>query len=318
MLSACILAKDEASVLPQCIESLYPFFDQIVVIDTGSIDTSPQIASRLGADLFFFQWRNDFAAARNFGIQCCYGDWILMIDADERLIDFPLDALQPLFHNPEIGGIEIQIRNWLEPEHQRWNTHRSVRLFRNLPSLRYTGAIHEQISPSIYAAGLAVRPAMVVIEHFGYLHIDADKIARNRTLLEQELQRSPNDPYLLYHLGMTEFAAAHYDKAEHLLQNAVASQQLTTPQEHMARIRLGQIALRKEAWERLEHLLNFQSTDSNLEGFRRFILGIAALVQGDAQKALALLETDIVRRSSLITPAELQQALNTCKQILGQ
>ncbi len=315
-LSVCVLVKNVADSLKDCLASVRPIADQIVVVDTGSTDKSPKIAARWGADVFFFQWRDDFAAARNFGIHCCWGDWILMVDADEQVLEYPADELRSLFADPAVGGVEVEIRNILDARGEQWSSHTAVRCFRNHAAIRYQGRIHEQVSPSIYAAGLQIVSAPLVLLHTGYQEPSAAKITRNRTLLQQELERTPDDPYLLYHLGMTEFADTRYDQAEQLLRRALESQQLSPQQQQMARIRLAQIALQKEDWKTLERLLDFSSSDSHIEGFRRYILGVAALVQRDASRAIKWLEHDAVRHSSLVSEAELERTLQVCQQLL--
>ena len=84
-LSAAMIVRDEEAFLPNCLQSIHATVDEIVVVDTGSRDATKAVARRFGARVFDFAWRDDFAARRNHAIDQATGDWILYIDADERL-----------------------------------------------------------------------------------------------------------------------------------------------------------------------------------------------------------------------------------------
>ena len=84
-ITASLSVRDEAHNLGDCLKLLKPVVDEIVIVDTGSIDSSPDIARDHGALVIEQPWQNDFAAVRNTGLGRASGDWILYIDADERL-----------------------------------------------------------------------------------------------------------------------------------------------------------------------------------------------------------------------------------------
>jgi glycosyltransferase involved in cell wall biosynthesis len=83
--AAAMIVRDEAHFLPGCLKSLQGKVDEIVVVDTGSRDATPCIAEDAGARVFHSDWIGDFAAARNRGLEQVSTDWVLYIDADERL-----------------------------------------------------------------------------------------------------------------------------------------------------------------------------------------------------------------------------------------
>ena len=84
MISVCVIAKNEADVLGRCLESVKGL-DEIVVVDTGSTDNTKEIAKRYTDNVYDFVWCDDFSKARNFAIEQCTSDWILILDADEYL-----------------------------------------------------------------------------------------------------------------------------------------------------------------------------------------------------------------------------------------
>jgi hypothetical protein len=82
-LTACVIARDEEQRLPECLESL-AFCDEVVVVDSGSRDRTREIAAAAGARVFENPWRG-FAVQRNVALDHASGDWVLEIDADERV-----------------------------------------------------------------------------------------------------------------------------------------------------------------------------------------------------------------------------------------
>jgi hypothetical protein len=81
--SACLIVKDEEERLPACLESL-AFCDEIVVVDSGSTDRTREVARAAGARVIENPWPG-YAAQRNVALDAANGDWILEIDADERV-----------------------------------------------------------------------------------------------------------------------------------------------------------------------------------------------------------------------------------------
>ena len=86
-ISLCMIVRDEEEHLARCLASVQGVVDEIVIVDTGSIDRSVEIAEGFGARVLHEEWKGDFAAPRNTGIDAAGGDWILVLDADEELID---------------------------------------------------------------------------------------------------------------------------------------------------------------------------------------------------------------------------------------
>src|SRR5687767_3978641 len=83
--SAALIVRDESTFIEACLESLAGLVDEIVVVDTGSRDDTIDKALRFPIKLHTLAWHQDFSAARNFAIAQASGEWILYIDADERL-----------------------------------------------------------------------------------------------------------------------------------------------------------------------------------------------------------------------------------------
>src|SRR5207249_11363200 len=81
-ISLCMIARDNANTIQAALESIKPWVDEMIVVDTGSIDETPKIARRLGAGVYRFAWCDDFSAARNESLKYARGEWIFWMDSD--------------------------------------------------------------------------------------------------------------------------------------------------------------------------------------------------------------------------------------------
>ena len=84
-ISLAMMVRDEEEFLEASLRSAAPWVDEMIVVDTGSTDRTVEIAQDLGATVSFFEWPDDFSAARNETIERSNGEWVLILDADERL-----------------------------------------------------------------------------------------------------------------------------------------------------------------------------------------------------------------------------------------
>jgi tetratricopeptide (TPR) repeat protein len=198
LLSATLIVQDESEYLPGCLASLASVVDEIVVVDTGSTDTTAEIARAAGAIVATHPWDGHFADARNAALDLAHGQWILYIDADERL-----SAAEKLRdHLAESDAIAGLVR--FRPG-RRFTRYLEYRLFRNRPDIRFRGAIHETTVPDIERLvanrGGVVTDVPAQIDHLGYEGDQEPKHRRNLPLLQRELLDDPERIYLWYHLG---------------------------------------------------------------------------------------------------------------------
>jgi hypothetical protein len=84
-LSLCMIVRDNAKTLPARLESIRPWVDEMIVVDTGSVDETPRIVESSGAKLFHFHWCDDFSAARNESLRHATGDWLFWMDSDDTI-----------------------------------------------------------------------------------------------------------------------------------------------------------------------------------------------------------------------------------------
>jgi tetratricopeptide (TPR) repeat protein len=222
LLSAALIVRDEARFIGDCLASVADVVDEIVVVDTGSSDGTPEIARRFGSRVVSHPWQDDFAEARNVSLELARSEWILYIDADERLAHTDRTTVERLLRDAD----EIAFRVLLRP--MRGATpYREYRLWRNDERIRFEGIIHERVVPAIQRVALQdgrpIGDCDLLLEHEGYDGNQDHKHLRNLPLLRAELPRDPDNLFKHHHLarvlqdlGQEEEAAAVLSDAAEL------------------------------------------------------------------------------------------------------
>lgn len=203
-LTLSMIVKDEEKYLHDCLESVKNVVDEIVIVDTGSTDKTVEIAKFFGAQVYSFEWVNDFSAARNYALSKTTGDWILYLDADERLDPKSVEELKRLTSSKQKAAYYCTVVS-LDREDSRDNSIRYPRLFPNHEGLFFTGKVHEQIEPSLIQYRISIAQSKIVIHHYGYSVSKEEKqqkAKRNLLLLKQEFE-SNNSPYTAFQLALT-------------------------------------------------------------------------------------------------------------------
>jgi GT2 family glycosyltransferase/tetratricopeptide (TPR) repeat protein/SAM-dependent methyltransferase len=229
ILSMCMIARDNGRTLEAALTSIKPWVDEMVVVDTGSKDKTPDIARRLGARVFHFPWCDDFSAARNESVRLARGQWIFWMDSDDTIDETNGPQLRDLVRRPappELMGYVMTVRCPLGDDHGSgdFTAVHHMKVFRNLPELRFDGRIHEQIIPAINQAGGRWEWTDLFIVHSGSDHSpegQARKLERDLRILHQELSERPDHPFTLFNLGMTYRDAQQYERAEEYLRRSI-------------------------------------------------------------------------------------------------
>lgn len=95
-ISLCMIVKDEEAVLNRCLLSVKQFADEIIIVDTGSSDTTKEIAKRYTNLIYDYPWDDDFSKARNFSFSKATMDYIFWIDADDTISEEECEKLHCL------------------------------------------------------------------------------------------------------------------------------------------------------------------------------------------------------------------------------
>jgi len=208
--SLCMIVRDEAEWIEGALASARDAVEEAIVVDTGSRDRTPELAERAGARVVRAEWRDDFAAARNVGLERARGTHVLVLDADERLApgagevlrraaDDPrfLAGLLPLSDADAVDAVPADV---LAGARRLGEPCLVPRLFRSHPLVRYRGRVHETPLEGFEALRAAeggeVRVLDAELVHYGAvpaLRSARAKAERNRGLLERALaeERDP-------------------------------------------------------------------------------------------------------------------------------
>ncbi|MEX2121004.1 MAG: glycosyltransferase [Pirellulales bacterium] len=237
LVSLCMIVRNNEPTIGPCLESIRPWVDEMIVVDTGSLDQTPAICQRLGARVFHFPWCDDFSAARNESLRHAQGKWIFWMDSDdvidsengrklralileadgsEKPLPETLLAFTVAVHCPAAGADGFAGATVVD----------HVKLLRNRPDLRFVNRIHEQIVPAVRRAGGDIQFTDIYVIHAGADRTpegERRKIERDLRLLKLELADKPADSFALFNLGMTYADARRYEEAISTLQACLAA-----------------------------------------------------------------------------------------------
>ena len=189
ILSLTMIAKDEEKNLPRALESVRRWVDEIILVDTGSTDRTVQIAEKFKAKVYHHPWENDFAKHRNQALSYAAGDWVLILDADEELDQETAPLLAGLMAAKGIDAYQAELCN-VFGEGKR-NKAFQIRLFRNIPEIRYFQNVHNQITVPGKIARCGLR-----VMHYGYAGDPAAMEAKHRRrekMIRAWLEREPEN-----------------------------------------------------------------------------------------------------------------------------
>ena len=212
-----MIVRNEADNLAACLTPIAREFAEIIVVDTGSIDGTKELAAQFGAKVYDFAWIDNFAAARNECVRHASGDWIFWFDADDRLDQANLDKFRRLLQSLPDENHAYVMRQWsaaagaddssLIVDH--------VRLFRNQPRARWRYRVHEQIQLALHDTGAKLIGTDIVIRHLGYRDpgLRGRKLERNLRLLQMELAENSDESFVLFNLAATYLSAGRLEEA---------------------------------------------------------------------------------------------------------
>lgn len=153
-LSLCMIVKNEEKTLERCLSSVKSFVDEVIIIDTGSTDSTKEIAKKFNAKIYDFEWVNDFALARNFSFSKATSDYIMWLDGDDFIDCENIKIIEELVMRFDtiydyVSGIYILGRN---PNGDINYSLRRNRIVKRSMNFKWIGHVHEYLE--VYGNGL--------------------------------------------------------------------------------------------------------------------------------------------------------------------
>ena len=236
LISLCMIVRDSEKTLHSCLASIAPWVDEIVVVDTGSNDSTLSIAKQFTETIHHFKWCDDFAAARNESLRHATGDWIFWMDSDDEIDEQNGKQLRNLVNRkvPEsIYGFVVQVR-CPGKDYQATGEYTAVdhiKLIRNGVGIEFEGRIHEQVLMPIRKLGGDIEQSNVFVVHAGSDQTTeglAVKYERDLRILNLDVAERPEHPFVHFNLGMTYCDMGDWTKAIVSLEKCL---ELSTDQE---------------------------------------------------------------------------------------
>ncbi len=232
--SVCIITKNEAAHLENCLAALQPFPFEVVVVDTGSSDHSKDVARQFTDKVFDYTWTDDFSAARNYAASCASHNIIFPIDTDEIITSLDWDALQSMLasHPKSVGYIRRLDYFEVNSEIRHYDV--MIERIYDRRYYHYERPIHEVILPLSNTAHTSYETS-ITIDHIGYLGNQEalqSKAERNLALLKAEVDKAPDDPYPYFQIGQSYMLMRNHQQAceyfkEALLRNPPPAESYT-------------------------------------------------------------------------------------------
>lgn len=220
-----MMVKNESKYLEQCLRSLQPLRDaiesELIIVDTGSTDSTVEIAKKFTDKVYFHKWNDDFSAMRNITISYAKGEWFFVIDGDEvlegaeQIVAFLQSEVEKNYN-----AAAIYVKNFTNSKDwSKFSLITSARLFKRNEDFRYEGTVHNQ---PVFS-GDYIRINSVLL-HYGYISNDKElmerKFERTKEILERELDKDPENIYYLYQLSVTYAMHKEYEKALYFIDKA--------------------------------------------------------------------------------------------------
>lgn len=227
-ISQCMIVKNEEKNIEKALSWGKGVVSEQIVVDTGSTDRTVELAEKMGAKVYHFEWIDDFSAAKNFAISKAKYEWIALLDADEYFSEE--DAKKLLFYIRQLNESKYDIiaTAWvhINNDGRVIAVGTQTRVFRNHPGIRYKNRIHEQV---MSIDGRPHPPVDATTElsifHTGYGEVENEKktsSGRNIKMIEAELQDHPDNYDMLGYLGDELYSMHRLEEAKEAFHKAIS------------------------------------------------------------------------------------------------
>ncbi len=237
-LSVCFIAKNEEKWIGECIDHLKSIVSEFIVVDTGSTDRTMDIAREKGARVSSIKWENDFSKARNASLEKATGRWILIIDPDERIADLDLPKIVELTKDSQVMAYSFMTRNYTtnslasgftpctgqyaayEKDYPGYFESGKVRLFQNVPNIRFVGSVHELVETTVKGKTVTTP---IPFHHYGSTQeVQKEKNKRSfyQAQARQKVGEEPKNWKAHFEMGIEFLEVGEYRQACEALKKA--------------------------------------------------------------------------------------------------
>ncbi|MFB8424694.1 glycosyltransferase [Priestia megaterium] len=210
-ITVALMVKNEKTNLVETVPFFKEHFKEVLIIDTGSTDGTVEYLKEQKINLLQTKWNYSFADVRNELIKAATGDYILMLDADERINEEFVEQMKEAIQSNDLS-YEVKILN-ITDDNKLNSTHINIRLFKNDGNFYYEGNIHEQLK---HRNGHTPKITSLLLRHYGYrLEVikTKGKRKRNMRILQMELKKDPNNPFHNYNMSTELINIKKYNEA---------------------------------------------------------------------------------------------------------
>lgn len=213
-ISLCMIVKDEEQSLERILEPMEDIADEIIIVDTGSSDSTKDIAAKYTSLVFDYKWNDDFAAARNFACEKATMDYWMWLDADDIITAENCRKLKLLKKDLD-PDTDIVMMRYLVGFDEYGNADFSYyreRLIKNRRGFLWEGRVHETITPS----GV-IFYSDVEVEHRKMKFSDPD---RNLNIYEKMIKEGEKmEPRSCFYYGRELFYHERYKEAVQIFED---------------------------------------------------------------------------------------------------
>jgi len=211
-ISACLIVKNEGKLIERCLRSVNRLADEVIVVDTGSIDNTIDLAAGLGARTYTFPWKDDFSAARNYSLSKATGNWVIWLDADDVISPADARKIRKLAEKAPRKADGFMLPYFLGQNGKGKYTSKlyRLRIFRNGKNISFRYPIHEILGIGSLHTEYSDKAGICHMPPAGKKHS-----VRNLRILIASLllPQYKNDLHLLFHLGKEYQAFGETEKA---------------------------------------------------------------------------------------------------------
>lgn len=214
-ISLCAIMKNEARRLDEFLQKMSPLVDEVVIVDTGSTDESVAIAKKYTDKVIQEDHFESFSLARNISLQHATGDWALIMDIDELIVEDDMEKIRKTLETSEYVAHRLLRYNYIGEG--LWSTSNIVRLIKLNEGLLFSRKVHESIRDTLHGRKT---PVINIYSHH-FPDATAQKNELYMSWLEKYTKECSLDIYAQTHLIREYFAVGRVEKAFSLAQNAI-------------------------------------------------------------------------------------------------